>query len=117
MSLNLRLSLIIVSIVLFIVVIHLYRRNRLPFKYTLVWFFPACVTLVIGAIPQILLFVKDLVGFISLANMVSGLLILLLIFVCISLSVIVSTQKKELIMLVQEVSILKAKIGVNNEKN
>ena len=51
-----------------------------------------------------------------LANMVTGVLFVIILFITISLSVIVSGQKKKITLLVQEISILKNRVNDLEEK-
>lgn len=110
MSSNLRLSVFLVSVALFFVIFILFKRGRIPLKYTLVWLIPDLIILIVAILPNILIFVMRILGFQTISNMVAGMLIFILLLISISLTVIVSGQRTKIILLIQEVSLLKEKL-------
>ena len=97
-------NLIIISIVLFIV-----RKGRITIKYSLVWLFSCCVFLLFAIIPKFMETIANTFGFKVLSNMIFAAIIMILLFVSVSLTIIVSGQKEKIRLLIQEVSILKSK--------
>ena len=59
---------------------------------------------------DVLIWFATKLGFQTISNLVVGVFIVILFFITISLTVIVSAQKKKITLLIQEVSILKEKI-------
>ena len=55
-------------------------------------------------------------GFQTISNLVVGVFIVILFFITISLTVIVSAQKKKITLLIQEVSILKEVVNGNKKR-
>ena len=60
--------------------------------------------------PNSLIVLANLVGFQTVSNMVIGVLLVILFFITMSLTVIVSAQKRKITLLVQEISLLKSEI-------
>lgn len=113
MSVNLRIMIFLVALVLYCVVFTIFKRGRIPLKYSLVWLIPATLILFIAIIPDVLWKFTKMLGFQTTSNMVIGILFIILFFICISLTVIVSGQKTKITLLIQEISLLKEK----NEKD
>ena len=72
--------------------------------------------IVLSIWPNILVSLANLIGFQTISNMVTGVLFVILLFITISLTVIVSGQKKKITLLVQEISILKNRVNDLEEK-
>ena len=107
MQVTLRVALVIYAIILFIVVTHLLKKEKLPEKYTILWYIFSLVILLIGIVPQFLEIISKAFGFEVLSNFVIGILITLLTIMCLALSIMIAGQKKKITLLIQEVSILK----------
>ena len=103
-------------LLIFLVTLQLLRRGRIPVKFSILWFIVAAILLVVGIFPNFIVLISTRIGFISMSNMLVGILIFLLFAMCIALTVIVSGQATKITLLIQEVSMLKKKI-VNEEKN
>ena len=109
-SKSLIILLIIFSIVLLIITTSVLKKGRIPIKYSLVWYFSAIILLIVALVPQFLELVASLFGFETISNLIIGVLISLLLFITMSLTIIVSGQKKKITLLIQEVSMLKSAI-------
>lgn len=107
MSFNLRLGLILTAILIFYVTLRFLKKEKIPVKYSLIWFFSSFIILMVGLIPRIFCYFSNMIGFITMSNMVIGIFIFILLMITISLTVIVSGQKKKITLLIQEVSMLK----------
>ena len=104
------------GLLIFLVTLQLLRRGRITVKFSILWFIVAVILLVVGIFPNFIVLISTRIGFISMSNMLVGILIFLLFAMCIALTVIVSGQATKITLLIQEVSMLKKKI-VNEEKN
>ena len=109
MSLNLVVTLIIVSILLIIFTTHFLKKGKLPVKYSLLWYAFSVIILLVGIFPQIFTFIYVKLGFEVMSNMIIGIFIGLLIVFNMALCIMIANQKQKIIMLIQEVSTLKAK--------
>ena len=111
MTTNLRLFLIIFAIFWFILTSYFLRKNKLPVKYSLVWYTIILILLILGAFPNILVYISEFCGFQVVSSFVIGIILTLMIFITLILTMIVAEQRKRIILLVQEVSILKNKVS------
>ena len=109
MSLELIIRLIVFSLLLFIVTTMILRKGLIPAKYSLLWYFIAFIILLVAIFSNPLEFLANAIGFQTLSNMVIGIILTLLIFLTMSLTIIISTQKKKITLLIQEVSLLKSR--------
>ncbi|MXQ72992.1 DUF2304 family protein [Clostridiaceae bacterium DONG20-135] len=107
---KLNITMIVTSLVLFIIIFAFLRKGRIPLKYALVWLLPTCAIFTVAIIPQFLWFVADLIGFTTISNILVGILFITLFFITISLSIIVSGQNTKIILLIQEISTLKSQV-------
>ena len=115
MSFKLILELLLFSILMIATILIIVKRGRISVKYSLVWFVPIIIILISALIPNFMILIANLIGFETLSSMVFSLLIAILIFICISLTIIVSGQKEKIKLLIQEVSMLKERIDKNEK--
>lgn len=108
---NLRILLLIFSILWFIFIFVFLKKGRIPVKYSLFWFLSALIVLFIAVFPNFLSYITSLMGFQTISNMIVGVILSLLLILTFMLTMIVSKQKKQITILIQEVSILKNKMG------
>ena len=116
MPFNLRLSILIIALILAAVILRVLHKDMIPVKYSLLWAI-GVLLIILSIWPNILVSLASLIGFQTISNMVTGVLFVILLFITISLTVIVSGQKKKITLLVQEVSILKNRVDdLENKK-
>lgn len=109
MSNTLIVTLIIFSIVLFLITTVVLKKGRIPIKYALVWYFAAVSIFMVAVFPFFIELLANFIGFETVSNLIIGIIITLLLFITMSLTIIVSGQKKKITLLIQEVSMLKSK--------
>ena len=110
MSINLRIGMIIVGLLLLYITVIILKKGRMPVKYSLIWLFSSVLILLIGIVPSLFGIFAKLLGFFTISNMITGIFIFILLLITMSLTIIVSGQKKKITLLIQEISILKGKI-------
>lgn len=108
MGIGLRVVLIVFGIFWFILVTSMLRKNKLPVKYSIFWYVFVFVILILGIIPDVLQLICDLFGFATLSNLIIGAFLTMLMFITLILTTIISNQKKQIKLLIQEVSLLKS---------
>ena len=113
MSFKLRISLLLFSAVLAIVTTFVLRKGRIPIKYSLLWYFSSLIIFLVAIFPFIIEFIANILGFTTLSNLITAIIVVILLFLTMSLTIITSGQKKKITLLIQEVSILKEKVGKN----
>lgn len=109
MSSSLRLGLIIVSLVLLIIVLMQLRKRKIPVKYSLAWIFSSLVILLIAIIPEFFMHIANMLGFVTMSNLVIAMFIFMLLMISLMLTVVVSSQRRKITLLMQEISMLKSK--------
>jgi hypothetical protein len=107
MSSALRLCIFIVALIIFAAIIQILRKGRVPVKYSLLWILSGTIVLFVSIFPGVLEYIANLMGFATISNMVIGVILVILLFISMSLTIIVSGQKEKIRLLIQEVSILK----------
>ena len=107
MSMKLRIVLLIFSIVWLLGILLLFKQKKISIRNSLIWFAAGLVILLIAVIPFFLESIAKLFGFLTIANLVIGIFITLLLILTLSLTIIVTKQKEQIRNLIQEVSLLK----------
>ena len=113
MSLELIIALILFAIILCAITTFLLKKNLIPAKYSLLWYFISIVIFLVAVLSKSLEFFANAIGFQTLSNMVIGIILTLLIFLTMSLTIIVSSQHRRITLLVQELSLLKKEVNAN----
>ena len=115
MPLNLRLAVLIVTLILAFAIYKVLSKRMIPIKYSFLWWLAVVVLLVLVVIPDVLIWFANQLGFQTISNLVVGVFIVILFFITVSLTVIVSAQKRKITLLIQEVSILKEVVNGNKK--
>ena len=109
MGIELKITAIVFLILVVAFVLYYVRKDKITIKYSLVWLVPCIILLIFVLVPGFLTWTTNLLGFQTASNMVLSLLISLLLVITLALTVIVSNQKEQIRLLIQEVSLLKEK--------
>lgn len=107
---TLRIGILIVALIIFISVIRLIIKNKMPVRYSLIWILSSLFLSFIAIFPKVFSKLANLVGFSVMSNLVIGIFIFILLMITMFLTVIVSNQRKKINLLIQELSITKRKI-------
>lgn len=105
MVLNLRLFLIISSIILFLIVSYYIVKNKLFVKYSLLWLFLSMILIFLSIFPKISFFFSNLLGFEKTSNFIFLVIVAIIILICLSYSISLSNINKKLIKIVQTMAI------------
>ena len=109
MSINLRIAISIIAIILILMTLVSVKKEKMPVKYSLIWLLSGFIILFVGLVPSTITIISNLLGFENMSNMVIGLFIFVLLLITMALTIIVSKQKKIITLLIQEISMLKDK--------
>ena len=107
MSITLQITLIVMSILLFIILIRNVKKGKLRSDYALGWIICSIALIVVSIFPQIAYFGAKLLGVISTANIVFAFMIFMLIILVYILFSKVSSLEAKQKDLIQEIAILK----------
>ena len=113
MSLELKVIALVFLLFIILLIFSLIKKEKVSIKYSVIWLTSLIVIFFFIIIPGFLSFATKLLGFQTSSNMIISLLLAVLIIISIMLTVIVSKQKEQIRLLIQELSLIKEKI---NEK-
>lgn len=118
MELRLRLILTVAILLFIFVMINFIKKDNISIKYSLVWLISSLISIIVILVPNFLEFVSQLLGFELASNMTFMIAIGVLFTISFSFTIIVSRQTQRIRLLIQEVSMLKARVEVleKNEK-
>lgn len=102
-----KIEMIILAILLFTLVVIILKKKYLLIKYSTVWIFSSLLILIFAFFPKTMELIAHTLGFEILSNMIFLIMISILFFITFSLTIIVSSQRKKIDLLIQEVSLLK----------
>lgn len=101
-----QISVIVFCILLTIFVVRLVVKRRLRLKYSLMWLTLSLLALLCAIFPEPIFGLAHILGFAVPSNMVFFLAIFFLLALCLSLTVIVSWQARDIRQLIQEIAVI-----------
>ncbi len=107
---NLRLVVIVFILFLFLLIVYLLRKRKLSTKFAIVWFLAIMVMLLTVLLPDVMKYIANLIGFELLSNMLLCIFIAILLFITLALTIMVSSNKRKITLLIEEISILKKEL-------
>ena len=110
MTLSLQIFLFAVVVAFMLVIVNFLRNGKLTFQYSLIWFVLGFVLMLCIIFPDILISASHIVGVEVASNfvfLVEGIFVLVLL---ISLTLIVSKQRKQIVRLTQRMAILERRL-------
>ena len=101
---------IIVGILFLVMMIELIRKNKVALKYALLWLLSGVLMLLFAIFPQLLDRMARMIGIYSPVNALFAVLLCCGLVLMISFSVIMSGNKKAIVRLTQEISLMENRI-------
>lgn len=101
-----QISVIVFCVLLTIFVARLVVKKRLRLKYSLMWLTLSLLALLCAIFPEPIYGLAHILGFAVPSNMVFFLAIFFLLALCLSLTVIVSWQARDIRQLIQEIAVI-----------
>ena len=101
-----QISVIVFCVLLTIFVMRLVIKKRLRLKYSLMWLTLSLLALLCAIFPAPIFGLAHILGFAIPSNMVFFLAIFFLLALCLSLTVIVSWQARDIRQLIQEIAVI-----------
>lgn len=118
MSNNLIIFLVTLCVITFILLYRMVKKKKILFKHALLWSMLDILLLISIFSIKYLRIIADFIGMEKISNMIFLCGFIILLAICIGLTTIVAEQKNKIIILTQEVGILKNKIeGEKDGKN
>ncbi|MBR3660487.1 MAG: DUF2304 domain-containing protein [Bacilli bacterium] len=109
-SKSLTVTLIIVAISFIVITSYFLKKEKIPEKYSLLWYLFSILILLVAFFPNMFNFISQKIGFEVMSNMMIAIIIGILLLVSMFLTIMISDQKKKNIILIQELSIFKEKV-------
>ena len=116
MPLRLKIELILGIIFFLIVIYNTIKNKKINIKYSIIWIISAVIMMTAVLIPDFLQNIANLIGIKTVSNMVFLCTITILLLISFSLTAIVSTQKRKITLLVQELGLLQNRIYENEKE-
>ena len=113
---RLQLVAIFVIALFFVFLFTMLKKNQVALKYALLWMFSGLILLILAVFPGILDSFSRLIGVYSSVNALFAVLVGFIIILMISLTSIVSSEKREIVRLVQELSVLENRVRELEQK-
>lgn len=110
MNFGLQIKMIIFSVLFFLFISYTVKKKHLQVKQSLKWYLAAVVFIVISIFPQVLFTVSHWVGIAEPTNAVFLLIIAFMLLILFANNIAISKSQEDIVRLVQEISILKAKL-------
>jgi len=110
-------SVILISLAIFLLVVDLIRRQKITFRYSLFWLFTCSVALILGSSPRLLDRLANLAGFTLPSNFVFFLLLSFFIILSLLLTLYINEQNSRTEILAQKIAILQQKLGELEKKS
>ena len=117
MPTNLKIFLFILCFLAFIILYKMLKQKKILFKHALFWSFLDFILVILVIFVDYLRIIADFIGMEKVSNMIFLFGFFVLLAICIGLTTIVSEQKNKIIVLTQEMGILKNRVkGIEDEK-
>ena len=107
---KLTISLLLVAFLLIIVTLVTLRKNKINVKFAIIWFIPAIAIALLALLPNLFIKFAQLFGFQTISNLIIGFILVLILFLIMSLTVIITGLSKKNVLLIQEISLLKKEV-------
>lgn len=114
MNIKLQIILIIVSTIFSLFVIKVTSKKKMNFNYTMIWIIFSIIILILALFPNIISSFSNLIGIEIPVNALFLVFIFVLILINLFLSIEVSKLNDKIILLTQEVALLKKEKGDKN---
>jgi len=116
MHTSLQIFLFAVIFVFFLVIVNYLRNGKLTFQYSLIWFVAGVALLICVLFPNLLIAISHIIGVEVASNfvfLVEGVFVLVIL---ISLTLIVSKQRKQIVRLTQRMALMEKRLRELEEK-
>ena len=115
---SLSIFLLIICFFTFLVIVKMVRKKKMQFKQALLWFILDVILVLSIVFVDKLRFLSDFIGIEKISNMIFLFGFLVVLFICILLTAVVSELKNKTIILTQKLGILDNKVrSLENEKD
>lgn len=117
MTLNLKIALIIITIVYLFKIIQSVKKRKLQTSFSIFWIITGVLLIIAILIPNFIDSISHFLGFEKTSNMIFCITIFLSFYLIFNLTMLLSKEYKRNVELIQELSILKKRVGILEEKS
>lgn len=117
MSTILKIFLLIILLFQLILVVNTVRKKQISMKYASLWIVLIIAMCVVVIVPEIVMWLANLVGFEATSNMVLLLGFFFSFYMIYIHTISISVQNEKIKLLIQEISILKEKLNDDGKKD
>lgn len=110
MSTDLRIFLIVVTLIYYAAIVKSIRKNKLQISFAIFWITSGVVLLIMALFPQLCINISNFLGFETTSNMIFCITIFIAFYLIFMLTIRLSEENKKKVLLIQELSILKEKL-------
>ena len=109
-SKSLTITLVVVALIFILITSYLLKKEKISEKYSLVWYLFSILILLVAFFPGMFNFISHQIGFEVMSNMMIAFIIGILLLLSMTLTVMIVSEKKKTMMLIQELSLLKSEV-------
>lgn len=117
MRLELRIALVIVTLIYLFIILKAIKHKKMQISFSLFWIFTGVILVIAALIPNLIGDISTLLGFQTTANMIFCAAIFMAFFLIFKFTISLSKESKKNIKLIQEISILKKRVDELEKNN
>ena len=110
MHLSLRIVLIIITVIYLIEILKAVKNKKMRISFLVFWMFTGFALIIALAIPGLVDYITNLIGFEMPTNMIFCITIFIAFYLIFNLNILLSQESKKNVVLIQEVSMLKKRV-------
>lgn len=116
MSQTLKIALIIITMIYLALIIRSIRKKKMNVTFSIFWIITGVVLILFALVPNMVEGISKILGFEVPSNMLFCITIFMEFYLIFNLTTIISKENKKNTLLVQELSLLKKKVEILEEK-
>lgn len=117
MNVFLQIKMIVLAIVFFIFITYFVKKKKLHVKQSLIWYLASLVLIMVSISPKCLYIVSGWFGIMEATNSMFLIVIAFLLLIVFLNNITISKHQESITLLIQEISILKSRLGGNANEN
>lgn len=117
MSIMLRIALIVITIIYLLLIINSVKKRKMQTSIAIFWIITGILLIIAISIPNLIELISKIMGFEQTSNMIFCLTIFIAFCLILSITILLAKQSNRTTTLIQEISILRKRISILEEKN
>ena len=116
MTISLKIALIVITLIYLCLILAKIRKKKLNVTFSIFWIVTGIILIIATLIPNFIEIISKIIGFETPSNMIFCITIFILFYLIFNLTIIISKENQKNTVLVQEISLLKKKVELLEEK-